>query len=405
MTATVGELEGTAARLRSDVSEGAFCTGTQAYVSRAGEVVMEAAIGRDGLGRPMTNETLSAVYCSIKPIITVLVLLAEQEGLLRLDMSLGEALDLDDNPELAAVRLDDLLSHRAGMHELRSVIAAAAPPATRHALAMAARPAEGWDRRSDAGYSEWLGFYLIAQLVERACGVQLRNALRERVLRPIGIDGEVWLGLIEADLRRIGVNVDLRDGTPTPLLMERTPWFASAADPALSGYATMRGLGRFYEWVLATLDGRETVPLDPDRLREACRPHRPVVHDVILNMDADWGLGFMTGLGRLGFGPYPSERAVGHTGQVGTSVAFCDPEHELVVALLYNGVIEQATGISERRPAIVSEIYRDLGIAAAAQGSRPAAAAERPVSRYSPPPASGGAVGSPPPSPGRSRAR
>ena len=83
------KLEGTAARLRADASEGSFCTGTQAYVSHAGEVMMQAAFGSDGLGRPMTNETLSAVYCSIKPIITVLVLLAEQDGLLRLDMSLG----------------------------------------------------------------------------------------------------------------------------------------------------------------------------------------------------------------------------------------------------------------------------------------------------------------------------
>jgi CubicO group peptidase (beta-lactamase class C family) len=369
----VAELEGTARRLRADIAEAAFCTGTQAYVSCGGEVVMQAAFGRDGLGRPMTNETLSAVYCSIKPIITVLVLLAEQDGSVRLDMTLGEVLELDENPDLAAVRLDDLLTHTAGMHELRSVVAAAAPPAIRHKSAMAARPAEGWDRRTGAAYSEWLGFYLIGQLVERACGVELRDALRERVLEPIGIDNEVGLGLPDADLGRIGVNVDLRNGKRTPLLMERAPWFASAADPALSGYATMRGLGRFYEWVLATLDGRETTPLQPERLRDACLPHRPVTEDLILGLEADWGLGFMTGLGRLGFGPCPSERAVGHTGQVGTSVAFCDPEHDLVAALLYNGVIEQRTGITERRPAIVSEIYRDLGIADATRDEPPGA--------------------------------
>jgi CubicO group peptidase (beta-lactamase class C family) len=369
MSSTVAELEGTAARLRADVSEGSFCTGTQAYVSHGGEVLMQAGFGSDGLGRPMTNETLSAVYCSIKPIITVLVLLAEQDGSLRLDMTLGEALELDDNPELAAVRLDDLLTHTAGMHELRSVIAAAAPPATRQALAMAARPAEGWDRETGAAYSEWLGFYLIAKFVESICGAELRDMLRERVLEPIGIAGEVSLGLAEADLGRIGVNVDLRNGVRVPLLMERTAWFAAAADPALSGYATMQALGRFYEWVLATLDGRQTTPLQPERLRNACRPHRPVTHDLILNREADWGIGFMTGLGRLGFGPYPSERAVGHTGQVGTSVAFCDPEHDLAVALLYNGVIDQVTGMTERRPAIVSEIYRDLGLPVAAEAA------------------------------------
>jgi hypothetical protein len=125
----------------------------------------------------------------------------------------------------------------------------------------------------------------------------------------------------------------------------------------------MRALGRFYEWVLATLEGHQTAPLEPERLRDACRPHRPVVQDQILNLEADWGLGFMTGLGRLGFGPRPSRRAVGHTGQVGTSVAFCDPDHDLAVALLYNGVIDQEVGVTVRRPAIVSKIYEDLEIA------------------------------------------
>jgi hypothetical protein len=114
--------------------------------------------------------------------------------------------------------------------------------------------------------------------------------------------------------------------------------------------------------VLATLAGCESKLLDPDLLRAACRPARRVVHDPVLGVKADWGLGFMTGLGRLGFGPFISSRAVGHTGQVGTSMAFCDPEHELAAAVLYNGVIDQKTGVTIRRPAIVGAIYRDLGI-------------------------------------------
>jgi CubicO group peptidase (beta-lactamase class C family) len=298
----------------------------------------------------------------------VLVLLLEQDGVLRQDLTLGEVLELDDNPALGAVRLDDLLSHRAGMHTLRSVVTAAAPPALRHELAMAATPADGWDRRTDGAYSEWLGFYLIGQVIERVTGVELADLLRERVLEPLGIDDEMSLGLEQEELGRVGVNIDLRGGSAVPLLMERAPWFAGERDPSLNAFATMRALGRFYEWVLATLDGRRSDPLEPQRLREACLPHRPVVHDQILGLQADWGLGFMTGLGRLGFGPYPSQRAVGHTGQVGTSIAFCDPEHGLAVAVLYNGVIEQSVGIGVRRPAVVAAVYKELGIEPASIG-------------------------------------
>jgi CubicO group peptidase (beta-lactamase class C family) len=267
------------------------------------------------------------------------------------------------------VRLDEVLSHRAGLHRLRSIESAAAPPAIRHRLAMAAKPPDGWDPSRSGAYSEWLGFYLVGQVLERASGMKLADLLRERLLEPLGIASEVSLGLEAEDHRRIGANVRLQAGKPLPLLMERVPWFAEARDPSLSPYATMRGLGKFYAWVLATIDGRQTELVDAELLRDACRPHRPVVHDPILDVEADWGLGFMTGLQRLGFGPFVGRRAVGQTGQVGTSMAFCDPEHNLAAAVLYNGVIDQKTGITVRRPGIVGAIYRDLGIAAPARDS------------------------------------
>ncbi len=317
----------------------------------------------------MRVDTISAVYCAIKPMFAVLVLIAEQDGLIRRDTRLGDVISVDDNPALAAVRVDDLLSHRAGLHLLRSIETAAAPPAVRHSLAMKARPPEGWDRSRSGAYSEWLGFYLVGQVLEGVNGTELPTLLRERLLEPLGIASEVFFGLDPQLHPRIGVNVRLQAGQSLPLLMERAPWFAQSTDPSLSPFATMRGLGRFYEWVLAVLAGRRTDLVDPELLRAACRPARPVVHDSVLGVEADWGLGFMTGLRRLGFGPFVSSQAVGHTGQVGTSMAFCDPAHDLAAALLYNGVIDQKTGITIRRPAIVGAIYRDLGIAEPARDS------------------------------------
>ncbi|MGH2981285.1 MAG: serine hydrolase domain-containing protein [Solirubrobacterales bacterium] len=370
MTPSSIELQLTAERLEAEVERGTFCTGAQAYVSLSGGEVLSAAYGQDGLRRPMTVETVSTVYCALKPMIAVLVLLAEQEGDLDREMTLSELLDGSDNPAHEAITLRDLLTHQAGLHTIRSPVSAVTPPALRREIAMRAVPPDGWDRRRDAAYSEWLGFYLVGQVLERVNGIPLRESLRERVLRPLEIDDEVSLGLEPEEISRIGINVDLRDGRTLPLLSERAPWFVGAADPSLNAYATMRGLGRFYRWVLETLSGRgrSAIALEPERLRDACRPHRPVVHDQMLETDADWGLGFMSGLGRLGFGTYPSPRAVGHSGQVGTSLGFCDPEHDLGVAVLYNGVIDQRLGVNVRRPEVVSAIYQDLGIEPATTG-------------------------------------
>ena len=368
-------LEATVARLSSDVEDGFFSTGAQAVVIQDGEVLLDAAFGRDGLGRPMTVETISAVYCAIKPMFTVLLLIAVQEGHLRLDTRLGEVLRLEENPALAAVQFDELLSHRAGLHLQRSLESAAVSPALRHDIAMKARPPEHWDPGRQGAYSEWLGFYLIGQALEATYAADLSSLLRDRVLIPLGLASDVFLGLRPELIERIGVNVQMQAGDPLPLLIERTGWFAAASDPSLSPFATMRGLARFYAWVHATLEERESGILAPELLRQACTPARSVVHDQILDLEADWGLGFMTGLSRLGFGPFVSPRAVGHTGQVGTSMAFCDPEHNLAAAVLYNGVIDQKTGMTIRRPAIVGAIYRDLGLdERAAAGSRPAEA-------------------------------
>jgi CubicO group peptidase (beta-lactamase class C family) len=365
---SIAAMERTGKLLKDEVDEGTFCRGTQAYVNYRGEVIMDAGYGEDGLRRPMTSETLSTVYCTVKPMISCLVLLGEQEGTLSRDQTLGELLGVHESPAQEAVTLAELLTHTAGLHNLNSPRSAVTPPAIRREQALKAVPPEGWDKSSDAAYSEWLAFFLIGLVLERVHGRSLPELLRERLLEPIGIDDEVSLGLTPEKLERIGVNLDLREGRHLPLLIERTQWFVGAVDPSLNAYATMRGLGHFYVWVSETLNGRQTTPLEPERLRDACRPHRPVLHDQIMDTPVDWGLGFMTGLGRVGFGTYPSPRAVGHTGQVGTSIGFCDPEHDLAVALLFNGVIDQRLGAHMRRPATISAIYEDLGIEPASTG-------------------------------------
>ena len=365
---SLSAMERTGELLKAEVDEGTFCRGTQVYVNFKGEVMLDAGYGEDGLRRPMTSETLSTVYCTVKPMISCLILLAEQEGTLSRDQTLGELLDVHESPAQEAVTLTELVTHTAGLHNLNSPRSAVTPPAIRREQALRAVPPEGWDKSGEAAYSEWLAFFLIGLVLERVHGRSLPELLRERLLEPIGIDHEVSLGLAPEKLERIGVNLDLRSGRDLPLLIERTPWFVNAEDPSLNAYATMRGLGRFYVWVTETLNGRQTTPLEPDRLRDACRPHRQVLHDQIMDTPADWGFGFMTGLGRVGFGTYPSERAVGHTGQVGTSIGFCDPEHDLAVALLFNGVIDQRLGSHMRRPATISAIYEDLGIEATSFG-------------------------------------
>jgi CubicO group peptidase (beta-lactamase class C family) len=64
-------------------------------------------------------------------------------------------------------------------------------------------------------------------------------------------------------------------------------------------------------------------------------------------------------------GTWCSERSFGHLGFAGSTWAFADPEHGLVVALLGDGLLDPATAVGHRRPTLVDGIYRELGLSGA----------------------------------------
>jgi len=82
----------------------------------------------------------------------------------------------------------------------------------------------------------------------------------------------------------------------------------------------------------------------------------------------DWGLGLMLSSYRkadnapYGFGRYASRSAFGHGGNQ-SSIGFCDPENELVVAWVANGMPGEKAH-QQRNRAINEAIYQDLGLTA-----------------------------------------
>ena len=86
---------------------------------------------------------------------------------------------------------------------------------------------------------------------------------------------------------------------------------------------------------------------------------RPVTFDVVLDRPCEHGLGFMTALKGHAFGSACSPRSFGHSGNVGATVAFADPDYDLAVGVVFNGVVDHESAFL-RRPALVRAIYLDL---------------------------------------------
>ena len=121
----------------------------------------------------------------------------------------------------------------------------------------------------------------------------------------------------------------------------------------------MHQLGRLYE-MLNGRGERDGVRILATQTVEAISArHRTERYDRTFGIVCDWGLGF--GVDSSSHGRHSSRRVFGHGGAQ-SSMAYCDPEHGLVVALQTNGM----PGTQKhyvRMAALSDAIYEDAGIA------------------------------------------
>lgn len=352
-------------RLGRQVDEGLFTKGAQIAVEVGGRRVLDLAVGDAGTGTPVTPEHVFRVYCTIKPVTAIAVARLVDDGAVALDEPLAPLL-----PDLhvldGGVTLRHVLTHTAGLQRPMAVeMEMLAPDRRRAAVARATRP-PGWRLGADAAYSEYAAWHVLGWLVETLTREPLREHLRARVLDPLGLH-DTFVGMTDPEYRavlpRLGVNCDMRNLGAFPMLFERTERICTETNPAHGGYTNARDLARFYGTVLAALAGNGSGAL-PERatLSQFCAPARARVYDEVLDRECSYGLGFMTDLRDHAFGDRCGESSFGHSGNVGASFAFADPERDLAVGVVFNGLVGHETAFARRR-ALVNALYADLDAA------------------------------------------
>ena len=134
----------------------------------------------------------------------------------------------------------------------------------------------------------------------------------------------------------------------------------------------IRELGRFYETMLARGQCAATGErvLLPQTVEAMTARHRANTPDKTFGAIIDWGLGFMINSAIYGnmdapyqYGPHASPRTFGHSGNQ-SSVGMADPEHGLVVAIMFNGMAGEARHQPRMRETLAA-VYEDLGLAGA----------------------------------------
>ena len=315
--------------------------GVQVYVSRQGRVIADDAVGEARPREALTREHLMLLLSAGKPFAAVAVAQLWERGLLGFDDLVAKHL-----PEFAAggkerITIRHLLTHTGGFRNVDTGWPLAAwDESIRRICESTIEP--NWIPGQRAGYHVASSWFILGELIRRLHGRPFDVYLREAICDPLGL-GDLWNGMPADCAGKYGERL-------APMFVsenggELRSWeygdstFATLCAPGGNTRGTARDLGRFYE---ALLDGRHSV-LRPETIAELTRPQRVGMFDETFQHVIDFGLGVILNSRKYGpvtvpygYGPVASDRAFGHGGSQ-SSIAFADPQRDLVVVIVCNG--------------------------------------------------------------------
>lgn len=345
--------------------EAFYRTGTHPAITlmirRHGKVVMSRAIGHargnepgaDGQGMVLaTPETPICLFSASKAITALLVHKLVEMGKLTLDDCVAQHIPEYGQKGKDRTTLRQLLSHRAGIptvpiknldyrviYDWDAVLR----------MLCAAKPFEATGEKQ--AYHAITGGFILGELVRRASGLSLQDALRLWLAEPLGckhltfgLPPEHWdiaapnvftgprpPWMIDLVAKRV-----LGAGFRQAVEISNEDAFRTQPIPAGNIYATADDAGRVFQMLLngGVYEGRRV--FEPDTVEEMVRPVGKRQFDGMLVIPVRFSAGMMLGDNPFGlFGPR-SRHAYGHIGLLNI-VCWADPERDMSVAILNNG--------------------------------------------------------------------
>jgi CubicO group peptidase (beta-lactamase class C family) len=318
--------------------------GAQIAVARRGKLALLRTFGDAALEPSRVaaaDDTLWLLYSNTKVITACAVWLLVERGGLRFTDTVAAHVPGFEAHGKGEITLIQLLTHQGGFpnadvpreawedHELlRKVV-------SNFTLE--------WTPGSRVFYHGRAAHWTAAVLIEAVTRQDYRAFIRENVIEPLGLAGELFVGLPEVEGKRAAdMHEPSADGARTVRRAEENnAAFRRAGTPGGGGYATARAMAAFYQMLVdgGTLNGVRL--LSPRLVQYVTRNFTGDMVDGYMGMPMHRGLGphvrgttaTIRGLGSLA-GP----RTFGHGG-VGSSYCWGDPDSGVSFAYLTNSRI------------------------------------------------------------------
>lgn len=364
------ELSRTLAALQQGTEAG-WHVGYQLAVWHRGAEVVDLAAGLAKPGVALRTDTLMPWFSGTKLVTATAVMQQLDRGAIKVDQTVASVI-----PEFArhgkdGVTIKQLLTHTAGFRRLAPdgelFIAGNEPDALLELIYDA--PLE-WEPGTRAGYHPVTAFHVLGEIIHRVDGRRIEDYMSEEIFEPLGMV-DSWLALPPERARaygdRLGAMFDTSGAEPKVVSRFLKDTGVAWAEPFSSGMGPVRELVRVAEALRrgGELDGERI--LSTAAVAEMTRRHRVGMRDETFGAVIDWGLGVMINSWQYehkpapyGYGDFAGRDAFGHGGRQ-SSVVFADPEHELSVAFVANGMPGEGRNQRRTQP-VLSALYQDLGL-------------------------------------------
>jgi CubicO group peptidase (beta-lactamase class C family) len=335
------QLDRLRALIAQHIAEGRY-PGAQIALARHGQLALFESFGSASL-EPRTaagERTLWLLFSNTKVITAAGVWALVEDGAITFSDRIAAHI-----PEFARhgkneVTLAQLLSHRGGFPS-HNVSPEAWTDHERMVREVCDFTLE-WTPGSRVQYHSRSALWVAAALIETLTGGDYRDFLRARIMEPLGIANELFVGLPDAEHSRVATIYEPDTaGRQTPLASENTAPHRRAGIPSSGGHASARAMAAFYQMMAngGELEGRR---IFSRRLVEyVTRNHSGEMVDHGFGMPMHRGLGVHvrgTTDAIRGLGTLASPATFGHGG-VGSSYCWADPDSGVSFAYLTNSRI------------------------------------------------------------------
>ncbi len=324
-------------------------------VRHRGRVVLDRSIGWARLGREKrvaTPQTPFVIFSASKAMTATVAHLLDDHGALHIADRVAEYI-----PEYAvngksSITIEHVLSHRAGVANLPGEaldldnladsdyllrLMCEARPRTRPGKLLA--------------YHAVSGGFIVAEIVKRITGKDIRTVMQEEILDPLGFRWGNY-GVAPADLDAVGYSY-VTGPPPLPpvsTVLERAlglhpdaitrlsndDRFLTGIVPAANVVTTANELSRFFELLRCGGELEGVRIMDGRTIRRAVVERAYREFDLTLGAPMRHSAGFMLGADALSlFGP-DTDKAFGHLGFTNV-LGWADPERDLSVGLITSG--------------------------------------------------------------------